>query len=81
MKKKYILTGLIAFLFLLFLAWTLMVSIWGINQDQQIPGWVKAGYLGTTILIIVPIMIMMIVTAVRRKKEIDEEDEDDLSQY
>ncbi|MDC7233608.1 MAG: hypothetical protein PQJ58_10270 [Spirochaetales bacterium] len=80
-RKKHFLTWLITILFLLLMIWTLMASVWGMGQDHTAPAWLKAGFMGLTVLIIVPIMIMMIVTAVHRKKEIDEEDEDDLSQY
>ncbi|MBF9017197.1 MULTISPECIES: hypothetical protein [unclassified Oceanispirochaeta] len=80
-KRKHFLTWLITIMFLLLMIWTLMASIWGVGQDYTIPAWLKAGFMGLTVLIIVPIMIMMIVTAVHRKREIDEEDEDDLSQY
>lgn len=80
-RKKHFLTWFITILFLLLMVWTLMASIWGVGQDYSTPGWLKAGFMGLTVLIIVPIMIMMIVTAVQRKKEIDEEDDDDLSKY
>ena len=79
--RKYIQTFIITLFVLLILSWSLAASIWGCRWEQEVPVWVKAGYLGMTVLIIIPIMIMMIVTAVRRNKEIDEEDEDDLSQY
>ena len=79
--KNYIITGIITFIILLFLGWSLTVSVWGMQQEPNAPNWLKAGYIGMMILIILPVMIMMIVTAVKRKQEIDEEDEDDLSQY
>jgi uncharacterized membrane protein YhdT len=80
-KRKHFLTWFITILFLFLMIWTLMASLWGAGQDYTSPAWLKAGFMGLTVLIIVPIMIMMIVTAVHRKREIDEEDEDDLSQY
>jgi len=79
--RNYIITGVITFLFLLFLGWVLFVSVWGMQQEQNVPVWLKAGYIGMTLLIIIPVIVMMIVTAIHRKREIDEEDEDDLSQY
>ncbi len=80
-RKKHFLTWLITALFVLVLLWTLMASLWGVGQDHTSPVWMKAGFMGLTVLIIVPVMIMMIITAVHRKREIDEEDEDDLSKY
>ncbi len=80
-RKKHFLTWLITTLIVLILLWTLLASLWGVGQEQIYPVWVKAGFMGLTVLIIVPIMIMMIITAVHRKREIDEEDEDDLGKY
>jgi len=79
--RNYVITGIITLLFLILLGWSLMASLWGIQQEQNVPVWLRVGSIGLTVLIILPIMIMMIVTAVKRKNEIDEEDEDDLSQY
>lgn len=80
-RRKHVLTWGITLFILVLLIWTLLASVWGVGQDYTIPAWMKAGFMGLTVLIILPIMVMMIVTAVHRKREIDEEDEDDLSQY
>ena len=44
-------------------------------------GFLRWGFMGFAILVILPLMILMLVTAIRRHRELREEDDDDLGQY